>query len=264
MTVDEYGTGCPVAFCFSNRVHETIFKLFFNQIKTKVGIIKSKVFISDDLPALYNAWAVVVGPAEHRLLCTWHVDRNWRDNLSKISGGSEKKSLVYKTLRVFLQMTSIDEFKVSLDQFINDLLEDNDTAAYGTYFVQHYPKRSEVWAYCYRLRLGINTNMYLESYHKVLKHIYLEGKKCKRIDKTINAVMKLARDSMFKRLIKVAKNALNYKIRKIHESHKYSESISSDKILIAEDGQSWIINSLTNPLENIVLPELIRDAMNLV
>lgn len=42
MTVDEYGTGCPVAFCFSNRVHETIFTLFFNQIKTKVGIIKSK------------------------------------------------------------------------------------------------------------------------------------------------------------------------------------------------------------------------------
>ncbi|XP_008183946.1 uncharacterized protein LOC103309671 [Acyrthosiphon pisum] len=144
MTVDEYGTGYPVAFCFSNRVHETIFKLFFNQIKTKVGIIKSKVFMSDDAPAFYNAWVVVMWPAEHRLLCTWHVDRNWRDNLCKISGGSEKKSLVYKTLRVLLQMTSIYEFKISLDQFINDLLEDNDTAAYGSYFVQHYSKRSEV------------------------------------------------------------------------------------------------------------------------
>jgi len=249
MTVDEYGTGCPAAFCFSNRVHETIFTLFFNQIKTKVGIIKSKVFMSDDAPAFYNAWVGVIGPAEHRLLCTWHVDRNWRDNLRKISGGSEKKSLVYKTLRVLLQIISIDEFKISLDQFINDLLEDKDTEAFGSYFVQHYSKRSEVWAYCYRLRLSINTNMYLESYHKVLKHIYLEGKKCKRLDKTINAVMKLARGSMFKRLIKVAKNASNSKSRKIHECHKSSESISSDKIQILEGGQSWIVNSSTNPSE---------------
>jgi len=63
-----------------------------------------------------------MGPAEHRLSCTWYVDRNWRDNLSKINGGSEKKPPVYKTLRVLLQMISIDEFKSVLDQFINDLL----------------------------------------------------------------------------------------------------------------------------------------------
>lgn len=246
MIVDKYGTGCPVAFCFSNREHETIFQLFFQQIKTKVGVIKSKVFMSVDAPAFYNAWVIVMGPVEHRLLRTWHVDRNWRENLNKISGGYEKKSLVYKTLRVLLQMTSIDEFKVSLDQFIVNLLGDKDTAAYGSYFVQHYSTRSEVWAYCYRLRLGINTNIYLESYHKILKHTYLEGKKCKRIDKTINAVMKLARDSMFKRLIKIAKNASNSKTRKIHESHKNSLSIP-DQIQILEGGKFWKINSSTNP-----------------
>jgi len=42
-------------------------------------------------------------------------------------------------------MISIDEFKISLDQFINDLLEDKDTEAFGSYFVQNYSKRSEVW-----------------------------------------------------------------------------------------------------------------------
>lgn len=146
MTVDEYGTGCPVAFCFSNRVHETIFQLFFQQIKTKVGIIKSsKVIMSDDAPVFYNAWVIVMGPVEYRLLCTWRVDKNWMDNLNKISGGCEKKSLVYKTLRVLLQMTSVNEFKVSPDQFSMDLLGDKETAAYGSYFVQHYSTRSEVW-----------------------------------------------------------------------------------------------------------------------
>jgi hypothetical protein len=48
MTVDEFGSGCPVAFCFSNRADETIFKLFFEKIKIKVGVITSNVFMSDD------------------------------------------------------------------------------------------------------------------------------------------------------------------------------------------------------------------------
>jgi len=107
MTVDEYGTGCPVAYCFSNRADEMIFKLFFSQIKSKVGVIKPEIFMSDDAPAYYNAWSIIMGDVPHRLLCTWHVDRNWRKKLCKIKGGPEKKSLVYKTLRVLLQITSI-------------------------------------------------------------------------------------------------------------------------------------------------------------
>jgi len=59
------------------------------------------------------------------------------------------------------------------------------------------------------------TNMYLESFHKILKHIYLDGKKVRRLDKSIKyALMKLTRDSYFKRLTKVSKNALNRKSKK--------------------------------------------------
>lgn len=77
MTVDEYGAECPVAYCFTNRADETVLKLFFDQIKLKVGTIESEVFMSDDAPAYYNAWSDVMGTVSHRLLCTWHVDRNW-------------------------------------------------------------------------------------------------------------------------------------------------------------------------------------------
>lgn len=116
MTVDEFGSGCPVAFCFSNRSDEKIFQLFFNVVKSKVGQIQSKVFMSDDASAFYNAWATVMGPVAHKLLCTWHIDRNWRQNLNKITGGQEKKALVYKTLRVLLQITSVDDFQICLQQ----------------------------------------------------------------------------------------------------------------------------------------------------
>jgi len=77
MTVDEFGSGCPVAFCFSNRSDEVIFRLFFEKIKVKVGIINAKVFMSDDAPAFYNAWHRVMGSVKHQLLCSWHVNKNW-------------------------------------------------------------------------------------------------------------------------------------------------------------------------------------------
>lgn len=58
--------------------------------------------MTDDAPAFYNSWVSIMGPVEHRLLCTWHGDKNWRQNLCKVSGKSEKKALVYETLRILL------------------------------------------------------------------------------------------------------------------------------------------------------------------
>lgn len=95
------------------------------------------------------------------------------------------------------------DFQAYHVQVLKDLLNDNDL--FGEYFKRHYSNRPERWAYCYRLRLDINTKMYLKSFHKTLKHIYLEGKKVKRLDKAINAVMKFTRDSIFQRLINYLK-----------------------------------------------------------
>lgn len=145
-----------------------------------------------------------------------------------------------------MQTTSVDEFKVCQEQVIKDLLEDKDTRGFGLYFQEYHSKRAEVWAYCYRLKTGINTNMYLEAFHKVLKHIYLEGKKCKRLDKTINAGMKMTRDMIFKRLIKVSKDTMTSKEKNIHASHKRSESITSNSIRALENKKSWIVDSASN------------------
>jgi hypothetical protein len=73
MTVDEFGSGCPVAFCFSNRADETIFKLFFEKIKIKVGVITSNVFMSDDAPAFYNAcaWSTIITEVPNQLIGMW-------------------------------------------------------------------------------------------------------------------------------------------------------------------------------------------------
>lgn len=245
LTVDEFGSGLPTAFCFSNRGDESVLKIFFENIKIKVGHIQANIFMSDDAPAFYNAWCHVMSPVLNRLLCTWHIDKNWRQNLSKINGTNEKKALVYKTLRVLLQSTSIDDFNKSLNQVLSDLFEDPDTIKFAEYFRAHYANRPECWAYCYRIGLGINTNMYLESLHKILKYSYLEGKKVKRLDKAIDALMKIARDTMFKRLIKLAKNTPSEKLKKIRESHKAGQNISGETIECLGNNE-FLVNSCDN------------------
>jgi len=76
MTVDEFGSGWPVAFCFSNRLNEIIFKLFHEKIKAKVGVINEKVLMSNEASAFYNDWSGVMESVEHHLLYSWHVIEN--------------------------------------------------------------------------------------------------------------------------------------------------------------------------------------------
>lgn len=163
------------------------------------------MFMSDDDPAFVNAWVAVMPQPVHRLLCSWHVDRCWQNNLSKIQT-SEKRSLVYTTLKTLLEMTdSVEKFTVLLKQVVTNLIGDQDTENFGVYFQRYYASRLECWAYCFRKGVGINTNNHLEHFHRNLKHNYLEGKKVKRLDKSIHAVMNVARDSLFKRLIRLVK-----------------------------------------------------------
>ena len=75
LTVDEFGAGFSMSFCVSNRTDARAMKNFFDCIKEKSGIINTKVFMSDDAPAYFNAWQLSMGSAKHHLLCTWYVDR---------------------------------------------------------------------------------------------------------------------------------------------------------------------------------------------
>ena len=74
-------------------------------------------------------------------------------------------------------------------------------------------------AACFRKGCGINTNMHLESMHKTIKHIYLQGKNVTRLDKGLHAVLKLLRDKIMDRIIKKTKGKNNSHIRDVHKRH---------------------------------------------
>lgn len=48
--------------------------------------------------------------------------------------------------------------------------------------------------------------MLLEALHKIIKYCDLEGKQCRRLDSSINALLLLVRDEFFERVIKITKH----------------------------------------------------------
>ena len=99
------------------------------------------------------------------------------------------------------------------------------------------------WALCYRMGSGINTNMYVEAFHRVLKYVYLHGRVNRRLDTLVFTLLKFARDKAFDRLIKLSKGKAGInRLRMIHERHQTSSLMSPDCIEnIGED--LWQIKS---------------------
>ncbi|KAF8774308.1 uncharacterized protein LOC129985173 [Argiope bruennichi] len=241
LTVDEFDVGCPVAFCICNRTDIEVINFFFNYIRSKVGVINTNVFMSDDAPEFYNAWEVVMGPTQHYLLCTWLVDKNWRKNLAKINSRF-KKITVYKTLRVLLKEPNLQSFTEMERNFVKLLEDDPDTRKFKKYYSTYYSERLQLWAFCYRRHLGIQTNIYLESFHKVLKHIYLEGKKIKRIDKTLNALMKLTKDKIFEKISNIAKK-VPITLSNVNQVDVQNSLISSEMIIPVNGNAEWNVTA---------------------
>ena len=252
LIIDEFSNGVPAGYCFTNRYDTGAMEIFFSIMKSRVTptCLSTEILMSDDDPVFINAWTNAVAPPTKHLLCTWHVNKNWLEHLSSIKH-PEKKKLVRDTLYQLRCENSEDEFKNYLENFVNDLLEDEDTKEFGNYFKSYYapPNRFVKWAYAFRKHTGINCNMYLESLHKLIKHTYLKGTKCRRLDKAIDALMILTRDKMFDRIIKLSKRKLSEKMIRIDESHKKSLNITREDIICDGDDENiqnafrWFIKS---------------------
>ncbi|XP_068085459.1 uncharacterized protein [Anabrus simplex] len=216
-------------------------EVFYRVIKEALQVtLQPKVFMSDMAETFYSAWLCVMMPAKFRLFCSWHVDRAWRKNLSKVKG-REKQVEVYKELRVLLEERDEAAFSRMLYQEINKLKSDPDTRDFGIYFEANYEHSASSWAYCKRLNAGLNTNMHLERMHGVIKHIYMEGKKPKRLDIAIHILMRFVRDKLYDRLIYMNKGKLTNKLSQIRLRHANSLSLQPGEIICGED--VWTVPS---------------------
>ncbi len=180
MIIDEFGSGFPVAWCLSNHEDTTFMTVFFNVIKLNCGQIMANWFMSDIANQYYNAWVGVMNHHPKKLLCTWHVDEAWRENIREKVKDAEVGAEVYKMLCAVFEETSEATFSDLLNKMLSYLQDDEKTASFHKYFLSDWVPRAQEWAFCYRCALGINTNMYVEAFHRAFKHNYLKGKFNKR------------------------------------------------------------------------------------
>lgn len=238
LVIDDHGEGFPAAFCYSNRVDECTMKVFLYFCREVLGhAVTSVVLMSDDTEVYFNAWCQIMGPPTNRLLCSWHVDRAFRRNLSKIKGGNILKGGVYKALRTIMELSDPTIFIQRLDQFIRQCKQDEAVADFGSYIEREYAGRPQLWAYCYRMGLGIHHNMHLEALHRVLKHVHLQGRKVKRLDKSIHALMKMMRFKLNDRLSKLHKGKWTRHLLAIRKRHAANLCMSASRVTVVDDGK---------------------------
>ena len=242
MVIDEHGEGFPAAFCFSSRVDEAVMRVFLSICKENIGQpLEGAVFMSDDAEVYFNAWKHVMGQPAHRLLCTWHIDRAWRKNLAKVKGDNMLKATVYKTLRALMEITDKDAFAQKVHEFLEAATADAKTYEFGEYFRKEYACRPELWAFCHRLRLKVHHNMHLEALHRVLKHVYMSGRKVKRMDNCIHALLRLMRMKMHDRLLKVHKGKWTRHLLGIRSRHKKGVCFEPQLLTVVETNKAYIV-----------------------
>ena len=203
-------------------------------------------FMSDMAPQFYDAFCKVFNCHPIRLYCVWHVDKAWKEQLKEKVKDLEIYANIYKQLRTLLEQTNIDIFNQYLTSFTKMLTRSHVTKRFGDYFLEHWILKKETWAYCYRVGLGINTNMFCESFHKVFKYSYLKGKVNKRVDRCLVNLLKFNRDKTFERVIKLTKGKCTQKIKAINERHQASLKMSFNSVTENDEndgGKSWFVRS---------------------
>ena len=184
---------------------------------------------------------------------TVYVDRTWRKAIDKITD-KEIGALTYYNLRVLMEETDKSKFEELLRKTLEQLKSSNTTQDFFAYFMKYYVDRKEQWAACYRIKSGINTNMYVESFHRVLKHIYLKGRSNKCVDRLLHVLMKLARDKGFERLCKLEKGKITGRLAKIRQRHFESIKLSREIVSQCTD-KVWSVTSSDGTQEYTVCLE---------
>jgi hypothetical protein len=178
-----------------------------------------------------------------KVVCTWHVDKAWRAELKKKIGDTALEAEVYKMLRMVLEQTSTRLFQDCAGALLAKLSSDPKMKDFHDYLVQDWLKNKEIWAFCHRLGLGINTNMFTEAFHRVFKRLYLKGKVNKRVDSCLVNLLKFARDQCFGRVIQLTKGKANYRITEIEERHRRSQSLPLANVEMSSE-KVWNVTSL--------------------
>ena len=95
----------------------------------------------------------------------------------------------------------------------------------------------------------MNTNMFSEAFHRVLKIVYLRHRHNRRIDYLIYILLKIARDKAFEQLLKMEKGKHTHRKCDIHKRHQRAVSYAVFATIEQLDNCAYRVSSETKPGE---------------
>ena len=102
-------------------------------------------------------------------------------------------------------------------------------------------QRLKQWAPCYRASTTVNTNIALESFHRVLKVSYLQKKQNRRINYLLHILLKISQDKVFDRLQKSQKGKISHRVYESNKHHRTAQSMNPANCIISRNETSWRI-----------------------
>ena len=169
--------------------------------------------------------------------------------------GKEDRITIYHYLHVLLEEKDIARLRILLQQFLSFLHKDQ--SALLAYFQNEYVPHIEEWAYAYRYEAEINTNMYVETFHHVLKVVYLDSKQNCHVNHLLTVLLRLARDKAFERIQKLEKGKSSHRIKEINKRHGSAEEMMSSGILPIQCSEnSWKVASQKTKEKNYIVTKV--------
>lgn len=244
LVMDETREGFPVAFMITNKGNEKILTLFIDKIKEQVGRIQPTVFMSDMEETFHTAWAKSMGPTR-QLFCSWHVLKAWKKNVRSKIKNKDKQDQCFQILKALMYELDENTFHQALDKATSKMSLDEELDGFLKYFEDQYIKKESFkkWAYSYRLQSGINTNMSIENFNRLLKYCYLQGKKTKRLDKTLCALLNLLKDKLFDLIIKQYKGKVVKKLQILRKRHRESFNMNEEAFVQESSKRFHVLGS---------------------
>ena len=196
--------------------------------------------MSDCAEQYFKAWCGVFGAHKTRkLLYIWHVDRAWRKALND---NKQDRVEIYHQLRVLLLEREVSHITARLQQMMS-YLNDNYEGFYE-YFIKQYVPHVDEWATCHRVGTIVNTNMFAESFHRILI-VYLNNKQNRRVARLLHVLLRIARNLIFEQLQKMEKGKMTHRKCEINKKHKATVELQKHSTLyLSQETNTWKIESL--------------------
>ena len=141
---------------------------------------------------------------------------------------------------------------VNLNALVIHLRNSSTTRSFGEYLDKHWVTKKAMWGYCFRTGDGINTNMYVEAFHRVFKYNYLHGKYNRQVDMCLFTLIKFNRDKVLQRLIKLTKGINSYRKNLIYTRHVASTSMALNLVETSTENK-WTVKSKVGGCSYVVI-----------